>query len=340
MEFEDYYNVSCFLKMASPKEKILITGGLGFIGSNLAKYCLQLGMKVTIYDNLDKNSGGNLSNIEPFKDNVELINDDIINYEPLSKVISDKDLIINCAASTSHPFSMMEPWINLDVNIRGVINILESIRTLNPDASFVHLGTSTQLGPLHYQPADELHPEFPLDIYSANKTVAEKYVLLYSKVYGLRGTVLRLSNTFGPRAAIHSSEFTFNNYFIGLALQNKKITVYKPGTQLRNLIYVDDAVEALILAGTSKKTSGETFFAVGDGHMTVLDIANKISQYLGGNVELVDYPKERESIEIGDAILCNKKIKRILGWNPKIELSEGLVRTGKYYDECLEDYLK
>ncbi len=321
-------------------KSILITGGLGFIGSNLAKKCLELGMQVTIYDNLDPNSGSNVFNIKSFENYIELIEGDISNYEQLLKIVKNKDIIINCAATTSHPYSMREPWINMDVNSRGVLNLLEAIKELKSDISFLHIGTTTQLGPLVYQPADELHPEFPTDIYSANKTVSEKYVLLYAKTYGIRASSLRLSNIYGPRAAIHSPEFTFNNYFIGLALQNKAITVYKPGTQYRNILYVDDAVEALIEAALSNKANGNTFFVVSDDHITVIDIAEKTSKLLGGHVELIDWPKEREAIEIGDAVISNHKIKDTLDWIPKIDLDEGLLKTEEYFRDCLDKYLK
>ena len=207
---------------------VLITGGLGFIGSNLARKCVQLGLDVTIYDSLDPNSGGNLYNIAPFRNDVRLVIGDITNYEHLVQVLIDCELIINCAASSSHPYSMREPLLNLDVNSRGVINLLEAVKKVNRDATMVHLGTTTQFGPLHYQPADEYHPEFPTDIYSANKSVSEKYVLIYAKAHGLNASVVRLPNTYGPRAAIHSPEYTFNNYFVGLALQRNAITVFNP----------------------------------------------------------------------------------------------------------------
>ena len=321
------------------KRSILIFGGLGFIGSNLAKRCLEIDMDVTIYDNLDPNSGGNLFNIEPFRNNIELIIGDISNFNHLVQVVMDKDNIINCAASTSHPYSMREPWLNLDVNSRGVINLLEAIKRVNPEASFVHVGTTTQLGPLQYEPADESHPEFPTDIYSANKMVAEKYVLLYAKAYGLRASVIRLPNTFGPRAAIHSPEFTFNNFFIGMALQNKPITVYKPGSQMRNVLYVDDAVDALLAAVQSVKSAGETFFAVGDEHYSVKEIAEKTCEVLGGSVQMVDWPKARKAIEIGNAVISNAKIKETLDWSPKLGFEEGLRLTLDYYKDKLEEYI-
>jgi UDP-glucose 4-epimerase len=322
-------------------QKVLITGGLGFIGSNLAHKCLELGAEVTVYDNLDSHSGGNLYNVHDIQDSVQLLFCDILNFDSLVQAIVKKDIIFNCAASTSHPFSMKEPWIDLDVNSRGVINILEAIHRFNGDAKFIHIGTSTQLGPLQYQPADEKHPEFPTDIYSANKCVSEKYTKIYAKTHNLKATVIRFSNVFGPRASIQSPEFTFNNYFIGLALQGKNITVFGEGRQLRNIIYVDDAVEALIMASLSVKVDKEVFFAVGDEHYSVAQIAEETVKHIGkGKVEHIEWPKERESIEIGDAIISNKKIKETINWRPKISLKDGLIKTEGYFTTCLKEYIR
>ena len=250
-------------------KKVLITGGLGFIGSNLAHECVRLGAEVTIFDCLDPRSGGNLFNIEGISELVQLSYHNILDFDQVSQAVPGKDIIFSCASSTSHSFSMREPWIDSDINSKGVINLLEAVRRFNPNAKFIHLGTSTQLGKLSYQPADEKHPEFPTDIYSANKSVSEKYTLIYSKAFNIRSTVIRLSNVFGPRASIHSPEFTFNNFFIGLALQGKNITVYGDGKQIRNVLYVDDAVSAMILAAESEKSTGKVFFAVGDEHFSV-----------------------------------------------------------------------
>ena len=322
-------------------QKILITGGLGFIGSNLAHKCLELGAEVTIYDNLDPRSGGNLYNIHDVQDSIELCFSDILNFDKLSQKIVNRDIVFNCAASTSHPFSMREPWIDLDVNSRGVINLLETIRRFNREVKFIHIGTSTQLGKLQYQPADEKHPEFPTDIYSANKSVSEKYVLIYSEAYQVRATVLRLSNVFGPRASIHSPEFTFNNYFIGLALQGKVINVFGDGKQKRNVIYVDDVISALINASQTDSSNGETFFTVGDQHYSVAEIAESIVKNIGsGRVNFVEWPKERKSVEIGDAVISNKKIKEALNWSPQYDMENGLVKTKEFYENCLEKYLK
>ena len=322
-------------------QKILITGGLGFIGSNLAHKCLELGAEVTIYDCLDPRSGGNLYNINDIQDSIELCYHDILNFDQVSQQVVRKDIIVNCAASTSHPFSMREPWIDLDVNSRGVINLMEAVRRFNRNVRFIHLGTSTQLGKLQYQPADEKHPEFPADIYSANKSVSEKYVLIYANAYQLSATVIRLSNVFGPRASIHSPEFTFNNYFIGLALQGKDITVFGDGGQLRNVIYVEDAISALIHASQSERINGETFFVVGDEHYSVAQIAEATVRYIeSGRVRFVEWPKGRKSVDVGDAIISNKKIKTVLNWKPHYDLKSGLIKTKSYYENCLQEYLR
>jgi UDP-glucose 4-epimerase len=322
-------------------QKILITGGLGFIGSNLAHKCLELGAEVTIYDCLDPRSGGNLYNIHDINDHIEVCFHDILNFDRICQQVVKKDIIVNCAASTSHPFSMREPWIDLDVNSRGVINLMEAVRRFNRDVRFIHLGTSTQLGKLQYQPADEKHPEFPTDIYSANKSVSEKYVLIYGNVYQIRASVVRLSNVFGPRATIHSPDFTFNNYFIGLALQGKDITVFGEGKQIRNVIYVEDAVAALIHTSQSEKINGGTFFVVGDQHYSVAQIADATVKYIGsGRVRYVEWPLGRKTVDVGDVIISNQKMKTLLKWNPQYDLESGLIETKAYYENCLGEYLR
>lgn len=322
-------------------KKILITGGLGFIGSNLAHRCLELGAKVSVFDCLDPHSGGNLYNIRSIKNDIELLLSDILNFDEVSRHIVGKDILFNCAASTSHPFSMKEPWIDLDVNCRGVINLLEASRRFNKEIKFVQVGTSTQLGKLHYRPADENHPEFPTDIYSANKSVSGKYVLIYGSAYKMPVTVVRLPNVFGPRASIHSPEFTFVNYFIGLALQDKVINVYGDGAQLRNVLYVDDSVSALIKAALSEKSNGEVFFAVGNDHYSVLDIAKSITKHFKkGSVKSIPWPSDRKVTEVGDAVISNKKIRNVLRWQPQCAFESGLDKTRKYFDKCLEQYLR
>lgn len=320
-------------------KKVLITGGLGFIGSNLAHRCLELGAEVTVYDCLDPRSGGNMYNLHGIEDSVRLVINDIRSMEGISACIRGQDILFNCAAYTSHPNSMREPLIDLDVNCKGTLNILESLRRFAPEVKFVHIGTSTQTGKMCYSPVDEKHPEFPLDIYSANKTASEKYVLIYGSAYKLRTTVVRLANVFGPRSNIKTPDFGFMNYFIGLALQGKAMTVYGEGAQLRNAACVSDCVEALRAAAASPASDGEVFFAVGDRQYSVAEIARAIAANVGGKVQFVDWPKERAVIDIGDAVISNEKIKRTLGWEPMLALAEGLARTRDYFAPVLGKYL-
>ena len=320
-------------------QKVLITGGLGFIGSNLAHRCLELGAEVTIYDCLDPRSGGNVHNIEDIQNDIYLIKDDIRNFERLRGCIVDHDVLFNCAAYTSHPNSMKEPLIDIDVNCKGVINVLEASRHHNRDIKLVHVGTSTQIGRMNENPIDETHPEFPVDIYSANKAASEKYVLIYGRAYQMNTTVVRLANVFGPRSNIKSPDFGFMNFFIGLALQDKEITLFGEGNQIRNVSYVADVVEALVLAGTSARANGEVLFAVSDRHYTVAEIAESITRHVGGRVRSIDWPKDREAIEIGDAVISNEKAKSVLGWSPQFDLQTGLIETKRYFAEHKKEYL-
>lgn len=328
------------MKKSLQSKNILITGGLGFIGSNLAIACLNLGANVTIYDSLNIHAGGNLKNIEDIKNHVKIGYHDILDFDKLVENVRDQDIIFNCAASTSHPFSMREPRLDLDTNSSGTINILEAIRRFNPIARFIHIGTSTQFGRLQYKPADENHPEFPLDIYSANKSVSEKYTLIYNSAHKIRSTVLRLTNVYGPRATINSSEFTFNNFFIGLALQNKPITIFGDGAQLRNALFIDDAVDALITSASVDGTIGQTYLVAHDHHHSVKQIAEAtIINIGGGRVDYLSWPIERRATEVGDAVISNNKIKSEVGWKPKYDLSEGLLKTAEYFIPRLDSYI-
>jgi UDP-glucose 4-epimerase len=194
---------------------------------------------------------------------------------------------------------------------------------------------------MRYSPIDENHPEFPVDIYSANKTASEKYVLVYGSAYGIPVTVVRLGNTFGPRANIKNPALGFVNYFVGLALQNKPVTVYGTGEQLRNVSYVQDSIAALILASQSEAANGEVFFATGDLQYSVAHIAEEIARTVGaGYVQFVDWPENRQNIDVGDAVVSNAKIKRVLGWMPRYDLSAGLVQTRDYFTAHLDQYLQ
>lgn len=322
-------------------KRVLVTGGLGFIGSNLALRCADLGAEVTIYDCLDPKSGGNMYNVAAFKDRVKIVLNDIRNFEGISPVVRESDVVFNCAAYTSHPDSMRDPLNDIEVNCKGVIHLLEAARRFNPDVRIVHVGTSTQIGKMKRAPIDEDHPEFPVDIYSANKTASEKYVLIYANAYGIPASVIRLANTYGPRSNIRSPDFGFVNYFIGLALQGKELPVFGKGAQLRTLTYVEDCVDALLLAATNPKADGKALFAVSDEQYSVAQLAEGIVKGMrNGSVRYVEWPRDREAIEVGDAIISNDRIRETLGWRAKVTLEAGLERTRDYFAPSLKHYLR
>jgi UDP-glucose 4-epimerase len=321
-------------------QRVLITGGLGFIGSNLAHRCLELGAEVTIYDCLDPRSGGNMYNVNGILDDVRVILNDIRNFEGICSVILNKDIVFNCAAYTSHPNSMREPLIDIDVNCKGVINLLEAARRFNSEIKVVHVGTSTQIGRMQFNPVTESHPEFPVDIYSANKSASEKHVLIYGGAYQIRTTVIRLANVFGPRSNIKSSDFGFINYFIGLALQGRELTIFGDGSQLRNISFVEDCVAALVMAALDEKSNDHVFFAVADRQHNVAEIAQAIVENIGGKARFIDWPADRKAIEIGDAVISNEKIKSVLKWSPQFDLESGLIKTRDYFTSCLKQYIK
>jgi UDP-glucose 4-epimerase len=235
---------------------------------------------------------------------------------------------------------MQEPFEDLDVNCRGTLSLLEAIRRHNPAIRIVSIGTSTQIGRMQLNPVDESHPEFPLDLYSAHRSLAEKYVLIYAHAYGIPASVVRFGNVYGPRAHIRSSRFGFINFFIGQALRGHELTVFGEGNQLRNVLFVDDGVDALLTAATSDAAIGKVLFATSDTQYSVSSIARHIVDVMeAGGVRHVPWPVEKAATEVGDAVITNRRIKA-LGWCPRYDLREGLALTRDYFQPRLKDYLE
>jgi len=319
--------------------KVLITGGFGFIGSNLAHRLIAGGADVSVLDNLDPRSGCNRANLEGIDDRLRHINADLCDIEVCRSAVTDQSLIIHCAALTSHSGSQETPIDYARTNCIGTLVLLEALRRNNPEARLIVLGTSTQVGEMVGPLIDENHCEFPTDVYSATKTAAEKYVLTMMRSRPLRATVVRLGNVYGPRAHIKTPYLGFVNFFIGRALQGKDITVFGRGNQKRNLSYVDDVVDHILRVAASDATVGQIYFATADRHMTVHEIAKAIAAHVGGQVRCVPWPQDRVALEAGDAVISNAKLKSLIGALASTDLGDGLRATAAYYRDRLPGYL-
>ena len=318
---------------------VLITGGLGFIGSNLARALVAQGANVTLVDSLIPQYGGNLFNIADFRDKVVVNICDVRDPHAMKYLVQGKDFLFNLAGQTSHMDSMTDPQTDLDINASAQLSILEACRQNNPDIKIVFASTRQLYGKPDYLPVDEKHPIRPVDVNGVNKLAGEWYHLLYNNVYGIRGCALRLTNTYGPGMRVKDARQTFLGIWVRLLLEGKPIKVYGDGLQLRDFNYVDDCVEAMLLAGASEDTNGKVY-NLGSQEVIALKALAEVMTKLGydGSFDLVPFPAERKAIDIGDYYSDFSLISAELGWAPQVALEQGLLKTVEYYRKYLSAY--
>jgi UDP-glucose 4-epimerase len=319
--------------------RVLITGGAGFIGSNLARRLLEFGASVTLVDSLIPEYGGNIYNISDIAARVHLNISDVRDEHSMRYLVQGHDILFNLAGQTSHMDSMNNPEADLDINCRAQLSILEMCRKYNSGIKIVFASTRQIYGKPDYLPVDEKHPMHPVDVNGINKMAGEWYHILYNNVYGIRACALRLTNTYGPRMRIKDARQTFVGIWIRMLLEGKPFEVWE-GHQLRDFNYVDDCVDALLLAAESEETNGMIFNLGDRSPVSLKSLADLLVMLHGsGSYSVHSFPEERKKIDIGDFYSNPSKFESTVGWVPKVNLSEGLARTLAYYKTNLHHYL-
>jgi len=319
---------------------VLITGGLGFIGSNLAENLVKHGSYVTCVDSLIPEYGGNTYNVSEIKSKIDINIADIRDQFSMNHIVKDKDIIFNLAGQTSHLDSMEDPLTDLDINCRSQITILEACKNYNPNVKIVFASTRQIYGKPIYLPVDENHPIQPIDVNGINKFAGESYHILYHNVYGINSTVLRLTNTFGQKMRIKDSKQTFLGIWLRNVLENKPICIYGDGSQLRDLNYIDDVVSALLMVAIYSKSNGKVYNLGSEEVISLNDLAEKIIQTNGsGLIEKKQFPKKLKKIDIGNYYSNFDKITKEINWKPKFSINEGLLNTLNYYRSNLLKYI-
>ena len=319
--------------------EILITGGLGFIGSNLARRLDRLGAAITIVDSLIPDYGGNLYNIEGLRDRLQVNVSDVRDTHSLRHLVQGKDFLFNLAGQTSHLDSMRNPMPDLEINCQAQLSILETCRACNPKIKIVFASTRQIYGRPHHLPVAETHPLNPVDINGINKMAGEKYHLLYNDVYGIPATVLRLTNTIGPRMRIKDARQTFVGLWVRQLLEDKPISVWG-GMQRRDFTDVEDAVDAFLLAAGNASTNGHVYNLGGGEVVDLISIAKLMVEVHGsGAYEIRDFPADRRVIDIGDYYADFSKIRAELGWTPLRTLRETIRTTLNYFREAMPHYV-
>ena len=321
-------------------KRVLITGGLGMIGSTIAGKLVPSGAKVTVVDACIEPYGANIANLDPVRNDIRVNIADIRDKEAMKCLVKDQDVIFNLAGQVSHNDSMADPFLDADINYIGHLNVLECLNRYNRDAVIVHAGSRLQFGRIEDVPVREDHPLRPRTPYALNKTAAENMYSFYHAVHGIRAVMFRIANPYGPRSQMRHAKYSMLNWFIRLAMDAKPLTVFGDGGQIRDYIFVDDLADAFIAAANSEKCVGEVF-NVGSGvGVSFREMAEVIVAKVGtGSIKCVPWPADYINVETGDYVTDINKIKGYTGWLPQIGLQTGVSRTVDYYRENMGRYV-
>ena len=320
--------------------RVMITGGLGFIGSTLAHQLVELGAHVLIVDSLIPEYGGNLFNIAGIEERVRVNVADVRQSSTMNYLVRDQEVIFNLAGQVSHIDSMQDPYTDLEINCRSQLSILEACRRYNPAVKVVFAGTRQVYGRPDSLPVTEQHLVKPTDVNGINKAAGEYYHLVYNDVFGVRACSLRLTNVYGPRQLISHNRQGFIAWFLRLVLANQEIQIYGDGTQLRDFVFVDDAADAFLRAGTDDSSNGKVFNVGGLEPISLRDLVELLVSIAGtGRYRCVDWPPDKKAIDIGDFYADSSLSERTFGWRPVTPLRTGLARTLDYYREHLHHYV-
>src|SRR4030042_4024267 len=318
--------------------KVLVTGGLGFIGSNLAARFVELGADVVLVDSLVPEYGGNLFNIADIEKKVKINISDVRDEYSMRYLVQGQDYLFNLAGQTSQLDSMENPYVDLEINAKAQLFILESCRKYNPAIKIVFASTRQIYGKPDYLPIDESHPLRPVDINGINKMAGEFFHILYNNIHGIRACALRLTNTYGPRMRVKDARQTFLGLWMKLLIENKPFEIWE-GNQLRDFTYVDDAVQALLMAAGSDKVNGQVFNLGGDCVISLKDLADLLIELnRKGEYSVRFFPSERKRIDMGDYYANFDRIRSVFVWIPPGPLREGLAKTLEFYRKHLEHY--
>jgi UDP-glucose 4-epimerase len=319
----------------------MITGGLGFIGSNLALRLARLGADVLIVDSLIPDAGANAFNIAPVQDQVRVNVADIRQPHTMNYLVRGQDVIFNLAGQVSHIDSMRDPYGDLEVNCRAQLTLLEACRHHNPGAKVVFAGTRQVYGRPDSLPVDETHLVRPTDVNGINKVAGEYYHLVYNNVFGVRTCSLRLTNVYGPRQLIRHNRQGFIGWFVRLALDGAEIQIFGDGSQVRDFVYVDDAVDAFLRAGATDAVNGEVFNVGGSEPIAHAALVQLLLELSGkGSCRFVEWPPEKKAIDIGSFYADSSRFRARTGWSPHVTLRDGLAATLDYYREHYARYVE